>query len=448
MGYTDIRVLDGGLAAWKAAGLPTVSGWGMHGKEYGERIAVAEQVPQITAAELAELRRRGENVTVVDVRTDEEFLRGHVPGAYHIPGGQLVLELPALPQSPDHRLVISCAGRTRGILGAHVLRMLGLTNVTALLNGAMGWRLEGLELEMGEGQGRLRANAPVPHEVEEATQRLAREAQVRTTSVDELDAWRAAGEPHYVVDVRVPQEFRAGHVPGAVSIPTGQFALQHENFLAVGRLPVVIIADDAIRPIWAAAQCQGLGFPNTVILEGGLSAWVGRGRKLEEGTGSVETFGLEAAQRAVEGIRPAELRQLQERESNTVVLDVRSSGEFAMGHIPGTRWLTRGKLELDIERMVPSTETPLITICDTGQRSTLAAATLRSLGYTHARYLEGGLPAWSGAGLPVVDGLDGADVSREEAQSDFGSTLWTGALARTRADMEQYLSWEEALAHR
>jgi 3-mercaptopyruvate sulfurtransferase SseA len=81
-------------------------------------------------------------------------------------------------------------------------------------------------------------------------------------------------------------------------------------------------------------------------------------------------------------------------------------------------------------------------------RSTLAAATLRSLGYTQARYVDGGLAAWREAGLPIVDGLDGADVTREEAQNDFGSTLWTGALARTRADMEQYLSWEEALAHR
>src|SRR5262249_26723254 len=151
MGYTDVRVVDGGLRAWKARGLPTVSGWGMRGKEYGERIGVDREVPEITAEELAERRRRGEQVTVVDVRTDEEFLRGHVPGARHIPGGQLLLELPSLPQSPDHTLVISCAGRTRGILGAYTLRRAGLTNVVGLLNGGMGWRLAGYELESGPG---------------------------------------------------------------------------------------------------------------------------------------------------------------------------------------------------------------------------------------------------------------------------------------------------------
>src|SRR5207302_4721770 len=129
--------------------------------------------------------------TVVDVRTDEEFLRGHVPEAYHIPGGQLLLELPALPRSPDHTLVISCAGRTRGILGAHLLRRAGLTNVTALLNGAMGWYLAGFDLESGEARGSLHASAPVAPEVEAATQQLVREAGIQTMSVADFDTLRA-----------------------------------------------------------------------------------------------------------------------------------------------------------------------------------------------------------------------------------------------------------------
>src|SRR5438067_6139784 len=39
MGYADVRVVEGGLGAWKARGLPTISGWGVRGKEYGERVA-------------------------------------------------------------------------------------------------------------------------------------------------------------------------------------------------------------------------------------------------------------------------------------------------------------------------------------------------------------------------------------------------------------------------
>lgn len=119
-----------------------------------------------------------------------------------------------------------------------------------------------------------------------------------------------------------------------------------------------------------------------------------------------------------------------------------------MGHIPGAHWLARGKLELGVEGIVPAKSAPIVTICDSGVRSTLAAATLRSIGYRDVRFLDGGVPSWTRAGFPVVDDLRGADVTIEEAQNDAGSTQWTGALARSRADMERYLAWEEALAHR
>jgi rhodanese-related sulfurtransferase len=133
------------------------------------------------------------------------------------------------------------------------------------------------------------------------------------------------------------------------------------------------------------------------------------------------------------------------RAREVAVLDVRGSGEFGMGHLPGARWLARGKLELGIDSMAPDKTAPVVTACDTGVRAALAAATLRALGYHGARYLDGGLAAWQRDGSPIEEGLEGADVSVAEAQGDFGHTLWSGAMQRTRADMENYLSWEENL---
>src|SRR5579871_3170375 len=153
MGYTKVAILDGGLQAWRQQGLPTIEGWGVGGKLYAEQLAIRDDVPQITADELAALRTAGEPLLVVDVRTDEEFERGHVPDAYHVPGGQLLLEIESIPGSRNSTIVVSCAGRTRGILGAHTLRRAGWTNVCALLNGAMGWRLAGYDLESGAGHG-------------------------------------------------------------------------------------------------------------------------------------------------------------------------------------------------------------------------------------------------------------------------------------------------------
>ena len=64
-----------------------------------------------------------------------------------------VTEIAALAHDPAQTIVVSCAGRTRGILGAQCLRDLGYRNAYALLNGAMGWRLAGYELEEGTGRG-------------------------------------------------------------------------------------------------------------------------------------------------------------------------------------------------------------------------------------------------------------------------------------------------------
>ncbi len=448
MGYTKVSVLDGGLAAWTAGGRPTIAGWGVRGKAYAERICIDRKVPHMTAEELAERRRSGESPTVVDVRTGEEYLRGHVPEAYHIPGGQLLTEVSGLGLNADAPIVVSCAGRTRGILGAEMLRAAGRQNVYHLENGGMGWRLAGYELETGSGRGRPTADQPVPSWVESATRALAEKAQVHAIGLAAFEQLLASGEPSYTVDIRLPGEYRAGHVPGAIPIPTGQFALQYENFLAVRRSPVVIIADDVIRPIWAAVQCQELGFSNVLVLEGGIRSWTAAGHSLETGDMPSDAFGLDEARERVAPIAAAELDGERAHDPRVLLLDVRGSGEFGMGHIPGARWLVRGKLELGIAAIAPDRSAPIVIVCDTGVRSTLAAATLRDLGYVNIRYLDGGIAAWRGGGLAIVDGLDGADVTRAEAQGDFGSTLWAGAMARTREDMLKYLADEEALGYR
>jgi rhodanese-related sulfurtransferase len=449
MGYRDVRVLDGGLVAWSKEGRPTISGWGVRGKAYAEHMAVDRAVPQMTAEDLADRRARGDHITVVDVRTAEEFTRGHVPGARHVAGGQLLLQWESLGQGPEDTTVVSCAGRTRGILGAETLRLAGLPRVYALLNGAMGWRLAGYDIEMGADDRQISLDAgALADQVVEATQRLAEREGVRWMSLSDLDALVASGGPFYEIDVRLPAEYGAGHVPGSVSIPSGQFALTHENFLAIRSAPLVLLADDAIRPVWAAVMCQDLGFPNVFVLDGGLGAWTAAGRLLSEGPGRPSVFGLALAQAQAEGVNPSQVEQARAADRSLLVLDVRSSGEFAPGHIPGSRWLARGRLELGIAELAPDRETPIVTVCDNGARGALAAATLRNLGYPRAQYLDGGLDGWRAEGRRLVEGLDGATVSRAEAQGDFGHTQWTGPLARTREDMEQYLAWEEALAHR
>jgi glyoxylase-like metal-dependent hydrolase (beta-lactamase superfamily II)/rhodanese-related sulfurtransferase len=83
-----------------------------------------------------------------------------------------------------------------------------------------------------------------------------------------------------------------------------------------------------------------------------------------------------------------------------LVLDVREREAFASGHIPGAQHLPRGQLELRVNKELPDPTRRILVYCEFGQISTLAAATLRELGYINAVALDGGMKAWRESGLP------------------------------------------------
>lgn len=98
----------------------------------------------------------------------------------------------------------------------------------------------------------------------------------------------------------------------------------------------------------------------------------------------------------------AELEQrIGEAGTNLVVLDVRERDAYAQGHIPGARLLPRGQLELRVNDELPDPTCRILVYCEVGRISTLAAATLRELGYRHAVALDGGMQAWRDAGYRV-----------------------------------------------
>jgi rhodanese-related sulfurtransferase len=87
--------------------------------------------------------------------------------------------------------------------------------------------------------------------------------------------------------------------------------------------------------------------------------------------------------------------------ADVVVLDVRERDAFDAGHIPGARHVPRGQLEIRIDQVLPDPSTRVVTCCEFGKISTLAAATLRTMGFNRAVALDGGMKAWRDAGYPV-----------------------------------------------
>ncbi|MFI4933019.1 MAG: rhodanese-like domain-containing protein [Caulobacterales bacterium] len=95
-------------------------------------------------------------------------------------------------------------------------------------------------------------------------------------------------------------------------------------------------------------------------------------------------------------------RRLDLGDPGFIILDVRERDAFAAGHIPGAKHLPRGQLELRVDEELPNPTARVLTCCEFGRISTLAAATLRTMGFLHAAALDGGMKAWREAGLPVT----------------------------------------------
>ncbi|HET6741301.1 MAG TPA: rhodanese-like domain-containing protein [Kribbella sp.] len=440
LGYRSVFVLESGIDGWAAApGRSPAYGVNVLGKTFGERLSVEGEVEQLDPDQVAPLIDSG-SALVIDARTGPEYAKGHLPGAFNIPSGELVQTLleAGIDQQPDRPVIVHCAGRTRSIVGAYLLRQAGFENVRALRNGTMAWRMSGRELDFSThqfgGTGR-------DHRATAFARRFAGLPTIGPLSAADLDAQSG---PMYVIDVRQPDEYADGHVPGALNCPVGQLANAVDEQLAVRDALLVCYSDDETRAQLGAGLLARIGYRRVAWLAHGLNGHRATGRPIESGPAKAYLDKLDFGQDAAT-VGVAELAGRLDTNDPPTILDVRRSSEFALSHIPGSVWIPRGDLERRIGTVAECYD-PLVVVSDRGLRSALAVRTLTELGYYDIAQLQGGLVAWAAAGGATVEGLDGADVSLREAKEDAELVAPRPALLeRNRDDMVRYLDWEERL---
>lgn len=107
--------------------------------------------------------------------------------------------------------------------------------------------------------------------------------------------------------------------------------------------------------------------------------------------------------RGYKGITPAGLTHLINRE-NALVIDVSGQPDFEKGHIPGARHVAMSQFDPENKDLAKAKELPVAVYCKNGQISSKAAQRLVKAGFTKTYWLDGGLAAWSEAGLPLSKG--------------------------------------------
>ncbi len=430
-GYTNIHVLKGGLIAWQEAGNPLVEGVNVPSKIFGEIFASRTELKEITPRELNEWQKRGEDLTIIEVRPPEEVEHsGSIPGAINIQGVELPLCIHDFLDQ-NKKIVITCAGRTRGFIATLTLKMMGI-DVYDLQNGTQGWVLSGFQLQKNIPAG-IKPSPKSRDKAKKFALQLKKENNINLITPKELIDLQQEKENIYLCDVRTKEEYVSGHIPGSLCIPGGQAIQCADDFIAVRYSPIIFICDDMTRSIITAYWYKQMQYKNVFVLEGGLNQWREMGGKLITGNNNSVPLGFEEASKKVVKINAFSLKNELDNQANIYLIYVGNSREFQKGHLPGSIWLNRSFLEEKIKKIV-SKEDKIIVTCKDGKNSILATATLMDLGYQKVQVLEGGTEAWMLSGLPLESGTSGIQGKADD--------FLPRSHERTPGEMIEYLNWE------
>jgi hydroxyacylglutathione hydrolase len=206
----------------------------------------------------------------------------------------------------------------------------------------------------------------------------------------------AAGDVQ-LIDNRTMFAFGGGHIAGAWNLgPRPELSLW-AGWMLDPEMPIALVLPrDGDLPE-VLRQFLRVGFTRFAgCLKGGMDAWVTAGWPVQ---------GL--AQLPVQ-----ELNRLPPPR-DSLLLDVRSPGEWDGGHLPGARYLFLGDLPGKLRNLNPAQ--PVVAYCASGYRSSLAASLLQANGFKKVWNVPGSYAAWTAAGFPVVKP---ADTNRKASDTE------------------------------
>lgn len=187
----------------------------------------------------------------------------------------------------------------------------------------------------------------------------------------------------YVVDLREADEYAAGHIPNSVNIALRGKLEKWVGIMVPWGSKLVLVGDEEeLRE--ALFRLNRIGYSPEIIT---METWRNAGRPV----------------RISNPIAPEALYAMMQKGEAPVIVDVRLPAEW-MGLRIGTvlnlplNHLSRLSKKLDPEE-------PVVTVCNSAYRSSMAVGILERKGFKNPRNLKGGSQAWIDAGFPVYDSL-------------------------------------------
>lgn len=197
----------------------------------------------------------------------------------------------------------------------------------------------------------------------------------------------------WLIDVRDAKAFAEGHVPGSLNIGIrGRFETWTGIMTPWGK-PFILIGPDA-EVAEAMHRLNRIGYDSPAgYLSGGMEAWGKSGLSQEK----------------VALVTPQDLYGQMKKGTGPIIVDVRLPTEWMALRIGDILNLPIDRLFKEAKRLDPSM--PVLMVCNSAYRSSMAAGVMQKLGFKDVRNLAGGSQAWIDAGLPTY----GADKAQKTA---------------------------------
>ncbi|NLT31416.1 MAG: MBL fold metallo-hydrolase [Propionibacterium sp.] len=219
-------------------------------------------------------------------------------------------------------------------------------------------------------------------------------------SVLQPQDFRQRAEQGIVIDIRPPEAFAAGHLPGSYSIWAEGLSM-FAGWIAEPDTPVYLVTETVAeatleQAVMALARIGVDGVRG--VLAGGFEAWRDAGLPLAR----------------IDTTTPGEVGP----EPSAPLLDVRDDGEFEGGHVPAAHHLYVGYVEEHVDKLGPEIDrdSEVLVSCGVGHRASVAASMLRRAGFSKVTNLLGGMTAWQECELPLTSGPSDRSVTTPDIE--------------------------------
>ena len=398
-----------------------------------------DELPLTSGHAVREALRARREIALIDVRSEHDFAQAHALFAAQMSCERIVADAPWRLPRRDVCVVVCDDGHGLAEAAARQFRALGYSAVSLLEGGLDGWR---------DGGGEVFRDVNVPSKA--FGELVEHERHTPSLSARDVKALLDAHADVVVLDARRFDEYQTMNIPGSISVPGAELALQARALAPNPATRVIVNCAGRTRSIIGTQSLVNAGIANPVCaLRNGTMGWTLAGFALEHGQarrgGEPAPALLDTARARAQALAlragaqrlPADAAGEAAPPGRTVYrYDVRTPEQFAAGHLPAFGSAPGGQLVQETDVFAPVRGARIVLVDGDGVRAPMTAHWLAQMGWDVAWLSDVPVSRFTATGAWPPPGVAGKTGRYRRPYEGSDSP---------QAAMQAYLDWELGL---